>query len=1624
MDEENLEESPDETEEPLTEVVSPNEPQPVPPLTDTSVKKENDSYYMLHADWLAVLKNAPDLQTGMELLTQAYQAKAWDDEDKARSVVSEYAQDLRYRFGDLGQFSAPEIGKLEPVRFAEVEGKGADDEERNLNQVDEWVRMNKEVLAKSNDPKHFLNRIKLEKSIDEQATNLRRLARYSEGNTVVNATEDALVRLAEGMTAAPSELIWGRNNAYVKALRERTDPAYDDDYGTAILSGIGTLEGTVLSGGIGGAAYLGATGAGAIRSKYQQALDYTGDETKAAQAAAVETLAQGIMLGGVGKIAGGVKGALSKEVEKISEPLFKRILKPVVTGVGTQVVGGEGSQVSEAIATGQQYQFDPNAALKRASLGAIFGAIGAGGELMRPVKPDPLISNGGVEPPVEKSVTGAQEIHNQPSSVVVSYQPKSPGATELGYSARFSEIEAEQGKWTAAQKEAATKAKETFRELDHIQEQIDTLTAKHLRTKNETEKERIQTQIDNHQKAYDELAVSVSEDQPGVKEARLLQEKEEVAAGIKSERLLGAPRAGELKAVTPKEELPEGWAETIPVGEVAPAPPPKVKFTTKDGSEYAVTEEGSTVRTKDDRAYYATDRTFFVDKKTANTLGILNGYEPGQGSTVRVFTDGADLYARGIDGEKVKIPVLAGPEPGAHAVEVNKPKIVFKPMDSSIGSPEPVVEYRSFVSHEITNVEGVETPLEGGKSAGAMALIDIPPLGVGVTLAHSKMLDESVRDAFKAETADGKTIPLDRYFPITNVQTETEVGKFIAEKGMPKATTEFLESDPRMEAHLRVELGHQLIKTYNQAARAARSAGDMESAERYAGLAIDVGKKTEEIGLDLGRGVQSFATWSDLDPDIRIAGLRGKLNEQALQEVAAKEGYTVNDLKNVVKLEEQVNTDIDSFNKLEKVKGTLSKAEQARLSELKEKQKQITGLKDKIAAAKKKKQSKLTGDDEKSLTQLLKSLPNIREGTTPYNKVIEAIQKITNKVERPAKSQMLGYWMSNTLLSPATHIINILNTGLHVADVSLALATAGRPDLGYQFVKGMLGSASEAAGGAARAFLSGEAKSRLGAEDSKFQTRSDYVKEGPRYFNKLGYALRALSAEDEFFYHNAKEGYAKAVTYYNAKKGGLSGETLRQKVASDLNQSPEAWKDAEKEARSLSKSLKETTGIELTEAQIKNTAWELLESKRPDLLQKDSHRFSLAQTFNGPQTGFIGYVTKALMTMTEAPITIGSVQIRPLRYVTPFLRIGGSLANAFSDYAGAGYIKAMLPKELEVSSLLKPELVQKPALQQRTELGRAIMGTVTTGILYGMASEFLKDKDPYFAVYGPGPKDADMVAQLRQQKNWMPYSIKIGEHLLPFKWTPYVFPLGAIGAIHDKIRWSKSYQKADERNAISILTAGALGAFSDNSYLKTIGDVIAILQDTPGKSVEDIPINVGRGFIPASSALRAIANITDDPIVTKGDLWAKIVSGIPVAQSIGTKPALNVFGEKIPKTMAERMSVTRLWNTESTDPDFQWLAHNGYDLPDAGSQDIKLGTTGRKAIQEERTKNYGPIYADHLTPDERYELTEKSGPDIRKIVSRYRTTYGSAGFSQRVQDRLKADIAVVRSTWKRRLFLH
>ena len=710
-------------------------------------------------------------------------------------------------------------------------------------------------------------------------------------------------------------------------------------------------------------------------------------------------------------------------------------------------------------------------------------------------------------------------------------------------------------------------------------------------------------------------------------------------------------------------------------------------------------------------------------------------------------------------------------------------------------------------------------------------------------------------------------------------------------------------------------------------------------------------------------------------------------------------------------------------------KSYLTDEQKKRIAELTKKKEKIQKIKKTVEAKKREAQSRLSPEDEQLLADSVDMLKTLPEGTTARKKVETAINDLKEKAlpnSKKSNEWVHAYWLANILSDFRTHITNFIGNTTQLTSAPIGLLLTGHPKEASAMVRGSLGAIPEGLKKGLVALKTGKATLR---EDVKIDNESDLVNNGPPIVKNLGYFLRALKGSDQLFYTMAKEGQARARAERMAEnRASRKGTNFKDELANILYNTDEHADASYAEAQTYADKLKEK-GIEMSPEEIQFTAWELLEKKRPWNVRETSTRFAGAETYNQTPKGFIGHIVRNLSRGTDAPITIAGKTVKPLKFLLPFLNIGGNLANASLDFFPiTGAYRALNKTELKPSdNLFKRDKRRiKDVTQRQLEAGRALMGGALMGSLWMLSQMWKDDEDPWFDIIGAGPSDKNKRAELAQ-KGVPPWSIKIGDKYIKFSSSPLVVALGSIAAIRDMQKYDKHFADKGLGQMFTMSMLASLDAFADNSFLRNLGTLIESVKSGTGgvdkveETLRGVTANTAKGFIPGVGFWKMLNSLVADPINTKGSTWAKFIEGLPFAQEIGTDKRYNVFGEPI-----EQSFFDRYFKNKTDDPEFNWLTNNGYNIKDTGGFTVDLGEAGKGVplkVAAARKRALGSAHETVLTPEERVEFIKAVGPEIREIVKKYRERYGNSGHREAVQDKLDAEIAKARSKVKYNLFL-
>lgn len=487
--------------------------------------------------------------------------------------------------------------------------------------------------------------------------------------------------------------------------------------------------------------------------------------------------------------------------------------------------------------------------------------------------------------------------------------------------------------------------------------------------------------------------------------------------------------------------------------------------------------------------------------------------------------------------------------------------------------------------------------------------------------------------------------------------------------------------------------------------------------------------------------------------------------------------------------------------------------------------------------------------------------------------------------------------------------------------------------------------------------------------------------------------------------------------YLEARGGqelGLKGDALREYVSQRLDQGPanmeEAFKQAQKEAEVL-----KSVGINYSPDQIKIRAMDIIDENRPIDTTQKARLLSNKMSYTKPPEGLVGSVFAHVgKSLADVPFPWKGGSIYPLKYFSVFYNVLGNVADANAEFLpGAAQLNYLFteknPFKLPTGDLSVEDITKQ------TKIARMALGTVATGLLFGLA------KEGVLALHGSGPPDYQQRQQLLET-GWKPDSFQIGNSFIEFsEANPLSWIAATLGNYFDKERYDKQFDGGSLSEFLGMYTGGILSSVNSLGFIHTFGDMLSAAVDP--KLPDAVKLNKVyafltqpiQGFIPFSGALKQIAKDFDNPIETYNTIWGKLISGIPAVQHVGTEPRLNIFGEPLTASWTDKAgtAVGSLYSMRSSDPDFRWLGDNNYTIPDVYGLTLHPDSTKAPTtdyIQSNRIKVLGATYANVLTPSERTEYEKELGPRVRQIVENLRNTYTTSGRQDSVQKQLDSEI--------------
>ena len=346
---------------------------------------------------------------------------------------------------------------------------------------------------------------------------------------------------------------------------------------------------------------------------------------------------------------------------------------------------------------------------------------------------------------------------------------------------------------------------------------------------------------------------------------------------------------------------------------------------------------------------------------------------------------------------------------------------------------------------------------------------------------------------------------------------------------------------------------------------------------------------------------------------------------------------------------------------------------------------------------------------------------------------------------------------------------------------------------------------------------------------------------------------------------------------------------------------------------------------------------------------------TLDATFTSEPKYFLGVLAKHIERFTnEKPIG---------KLLIPFTRVAANVANHMLEWTPYGFARYGLLSLKEGRNPLK--LWEEGKWNKDSDIAlRAGLGMATIFALLAMAAGDRDEEDPFFTIFGDGPRDLNARRQL-QQRGWKPNTIKVGDAYFSYLYTPLAMALSIVGRHMDDYRDGKI---ADPRDVSLASSAVALiEAVKNQSFLASAADLMAAV-DSPDPQAKVSRVFARIATIPIPNILKQLDKVIDPSVQQSEGFWETFLKEFPVVRHT-LKPALNVFGEPVDRTpgVVRFPGMERFVTMEKTnDPVFNLLGERRLVVP-GFSKSTRLGE-------------------ENMTPEQYYEYVQIAGPRVRSKI--------------------------------------
>jgi hypothetical protein len=592
----------------------------------------------------------------------------------------------------------------------------------------------------------------------------------------------------------------------------------------------------------------------------------------------------------------------------------------------------------------------------------------------------------------------------------------------------------------------------------------------------------------------------------------------------------------------------------------------------------------------------------------------------------------------------------------------------------------------------------------------------------------------------------------------------------------------------------------------------------------------------------------------------------------------------------------------------------------------------------------------LTAEQQAKIKKLTREINALPKGAARVDKQQELDEELALWKGIAARDVLLSAWYANILSGISTQGIGLFGNLANFLPRSLFLA-ATNPRSARAYFQGAFGEGLKTGLREAQAALKGRGLYKVSKYGDKNMVSALELlrKKGPATLpewiayiasggTRLRYVFRIMQAIDALAWNTAREGQAYLAAHralLDQQRAGANrspeefSRALIENLGGDAKQIEEDMRTAREELISRGQTPDLTT--------IARMAGEARNARRSSTVNKMSNRFADRIVMQQDPEG-IGDVISSIITVIQKKGNFMGVPFGQL--LIPFNKIVANLFEQSLDYTPVGALRSYLGGHLtDIQSIdwsgkvqFKDKSVQFDAVERAERMAASVTGTLAASVMFALASLFKDepDEDVPFMLYGLGPESK--IKRDQMPKGWTPFSAKIGDTIIKFSEMPFGVMFAAAGNALDAMRYKNMDNKSSAQRLAYVLKTSAKG-FTEQGVLSSFDTALEVLTfQASDKKFTDVPVNVAKGMVPGQGMLRDIS-VLFDPVKIKDDtIAAAFLRDFPVVRRLGTRPALNVFGE--PMTFDGRIPfVRRIATVREKHPVADYLGRNGLSIP-------------------------------------------------------------------------------------------